>query len=69
MLLIGGTMLVSCKDDSGTGGQTQYQAQLANRSVTPALVKDVMNGVEVFTLVSSDDRISAPAGDNTQYVF
>lgn len=68
-LVIGGALLMGCKEDSGAGNATPYQAQLANRSVTPALVKDVMNGVEVFTLISSDDRIPAPAGDNTQYVF
>lgn len=68
-LLIGCVSLVSCKEDSGTGNTAPYQAQLANRSVTPALVKDVMSGVEVFTLISSDDRIPAPAGDNAQYVF
>jgi hypothetical protein len=68
-LAVGGMMLVGCKDDSATGDAKPYQAQLANRSVTPSLVKDVMNGVEVYTLISSDDRIPAPAGDATQYVF
>jgi hypothetical protein len=68
-LALGGALLVGCKDDASTGGSTPYQPQLANRSVTPALVKDVMSGVQVFTLISSDDQIPAPAGDNKQYVF
>jgi hypothetical protein len=67
-LALGGALLVGCKDDASTGNNTS-QPQLANRSVTPALVKDVMSGVQVFTLISSDDQIPAPAGDNKQYVF
>ena len=40
-------------DDGDTGGSA---VELTNHSVTPALVKNVAPGVEVFSLMSSDDR-------------
>jgi Bacterial protein of unknown function (DUF839) len=47
--------LGGCSDDDNdlTGGNPAIA--LANRSVTPALIKSVIPGVEIFSAVSSDD--------------
>ncbi len=55
-LLIGGAILSGCRNNSPDGSSVT-PAELRNYSVTPSLVKNVMSGVEVFSLISSDDRI------------
>lgn len=56
LLLSGG-----CNDDDGTDADT-FAPTLANYSSTPALVKNVMSGVTVYSLFSSDDVLSASPG-------
>ena len=46
--------LHGCKDDETTQPSAN-PVELKNHSTTPALVKNVMSGVEVFSLISSDD--------------
>src|SRR5262245_47706469 len=41
------------KNDDNNGGQVLF----GNYSVTPALVKNVMSDVQVYTLLSSDDTL------------
>lgn len=50
---------VSCSDDDTPIGpaSTPSRAVFTNRSVTPALVKNVMSGANVFTLLSSEDKL------------
>jgi hypothetical protein len=59
-------LLGACSDDdsgdNGIGPAPTTGAQLANRSVTPALIKNLAAGARAFTLVSSDDTLSATAG-------
>lgn len=59
-------LLGACTDDdagdNGLGPAPTTGAQLANRSVTPALIKNLAAGARAFTLVSSDDTLSATAG-------
>ncbi len=55
-LLVGS--LAACSDDAGTGAQKIAPVALANQSVTPALLKSLVPGVEIFSLISSDDRLA-----------
>jgi hypothetical protein len=56
-----GVLLAACGDDSDGGISTPGSIQpvaLRNQSVTPALVKSLVPGVEIFSLVSSDDQLA-----------
>ena len=44
----------ACNSDD-VGGVAPNPVVLTNRSVTPALVKSLVSGVEIFTLIGSDD--------------
>lgn len=58
-----GFAFAACGDDAGNGvvnpapGPTPVA--LRNQSVTPALLKSLVPGVEIYSLVSSDDRLAA----------
>jgi hypothetical protein len=47
----------ACKDDT-TNSTPISTVSLKNHSTTPALVKNVMPGVEVFSLIGSDDKLA-----------
>ena len=55
-----GLLLSACGDDNGiaTPGDPIAPVALKNQSVTPALLKSLVPGVEIFSLVSSDDQLS-----------
>ena len=59
-------VLAACSDDNttdnGTGPIVPSGAQLANRSVTPALIKDLAAGAQAYTLISSDDALPESSG-------
>jgi hypothetical protein len=48
------TALAACSGDSPTAAEPS-KVVLANRSVTPALLKSLTTGVEIYSLVGSDD--------------
>lgn len=52
-----GALLAACSDDdNGTGPDTiNPPVVLANKSVTPPLLKSLVSGVEIYSLISSDD--------------
>ena len=56
-------VLSGCSDDGDdvVGGQSTAIA-LSNRSVTPNLVKSLIAGVEIFSVISSDDVLPASPG-------
>ena len=58
---------LGCKDDGVVGPPTEVTPAvvLADRSVTPALVRNVMSGVSVHTLLSSEDVLPG----SPSYVF
>jgi hypothetical protein len=47
----------ACSDDNSTGAESRPTIALRNQSVTPALVTPMVAGVDVFSLVSSDDTL------------
>ncbi len=47
--------VLGCSDDDGMTGTQTPPLALTNRSVTPALLKSLTSGVEIFSLISSDD--------------
>jgi hypothetical protein len=57
-----GVLLAACADDSDGGivtpGPSVRPVALRNQSVTPALLKSLVPGVEIFSLVSSDDQLA-----------
>ena len=55
--------LAGCSDDSDavSGGQ-QPAVALSNRSVTPSLIKSLVGGVEIFSVISSDDTLPQSPG-------
>ncbi|MGZ8411684.1 MAG: alkaline phosphatase PhoX [Gemmatirosa sp.] len=57
-----GVLLAACGDDTDGGivtpGTAVQPVALKNQSVTPALVRSVVPGVEIFSLVSSDDQLA-----------
>ncbi len=57
-------LAASCSDDTPTGTQVTPVA-LTNRSVTPALLKSLITGVDIYSLVSSDDVLPQSPG----YIF
>ncbi len=58
-------LVAACGDDSPTQGETIAPVALKNQSVTPALIKSLVSGVEVFSLISSDDVLAG----SPSYVF
>ena len=56
-----GIAAAGCSDDDGTG-TTRTKVALQNRSATPALVRGLVGGVEVTTLISSDDVLPNTPG-------
>jgi len=57
-----GVFVAACGDDTSginTPNETIAPVALKNQSVTPALLKSLTSGVEIFSLVSSDDRLTA----------
>ncbi len=67
-LLLGVALLAACtNEDDRAGALDPARSALAikDRSVTPALVKNVMGGVTVNTLLSSDDTLKG----SPDYVF
>ncbi|WP_396207448.1 alkaline phosphatase PhoX [Gemmatimonas sp.] len=57
-----GVFVAACGDDTSginTPNETIAPVALKNQSVTPALIKSLTTGVEIFSLVSSDDRLTA----------
>ncbi len=58
-----GLLLTACSDDDGvTGTPAIAPVVLANRSVTPALVRSLVPGVDIFSLISSDDLLPGSPG-------
>jgi hypothetical protein len=58
-------MLAACSDDdgdSGVGPSPTPTTQLANRSVTPNLLKNLAAGAQVYTIISSDDDLTSSPG-------
>lgn len=51
-------VVVSCTTPNGPSAPVNPVA-LANHSVTPALVKSLTTGIEVFSLIGSDDKFAA----------
>jgi hypothetical protein len=60
-----GILAVACRSDDIVNGSQIIPVTLTNASVTPALVKNVMSGVTVFSLLSSDDVLAG----SPSYVF
>lgn len=59
---------LACSDDSDVVGpptENPSSVVLVNHSTTPALVKNVMSGVSVYTLLSSEDALAG----SPNYVF
>lgn len=63
--LLGVALAAACRSDDVAGPQFPGIGALTDRSVTPALVKNVMSGVSVSTLLSSDDVLPG----SPSYVF
>ena len=60
LLLLGSPLaLISCGDDASSvaSAPTISPVPLANRSVTPPLLKALVSGVTIHSVVSSDDRL------------
>jgi hypothetical protein len=53
-----GLFVAACSDDNSTDVKPVTPVTLKNQSVTPALIKSLVSGVEVFSLVSSDDVLA-----------
>lgn len=53
-----GVLLAACGDDSTTPNATIQPVALKNQSVTPPLLRSLVPGVEIFSLVSSDDVLT-----------
>src|SRR3954463_13477674 len=60
-----GMIAAACGSDEIVNGSQPSQVVLANSSSTPVLVKNLMSGVSVYSLLSSDDVL--PQSPN--YVF
>ena len=66
LAVAGAVGAVACGDDDVlTNGATTNPVKLATQSVTPALVKNVLSGVTVYPLLSSDDQLA----QSPNYVF
>ena len=53
-----GLFVVACSDDNSTDVKPVSSVTLKNQSVTPALIKSLVSGVEIYSLVSSDDVLA-----------
>ncbi len=62
---IGTATIVACRSDDIVNGSQPNQVVLANASATPVLVKNLMNGVTAYSLLSSDDVLTG----SPNYVF
>ncbi|MEO8334994.1 MAG: hypothetical protein ABI664_08480 [bacterium] len=60
-----GIMAVACQSDEILNGSQVIPVTLSNTSTTPALVKNLMSGVSVYSLLSSDDILPG----SPSYVF
>jgi hypothetical protein len=58
-------LVAACSDDSTTNVQPVAPVALKNQSVTPALLKSLVPGVEIYSLVSSDDVL--PGSPNYRF--
>lgn len=56
-LLAAGTTLAACSNEQGPGGSTAPAVSLRNTSNTRALAKPLIPGVEIFSVVGSDDTL------------
>lgn len=57
-----GVFVAACSDDDSgiaTPNESITPVALKNQSVTPALLKSLVSGVEIFSVVSSDDQLTA----------
>jgi hypothetical protein len=52
-------LLAACGDDTTLDAPVIAPIALKNQSTTPALLKSLTSGVEIFSLVSSDDQLAA----------
>jgi hypothetical protein len=58
LLLAASTLLVAaCGDDAATEAAVIEPVALKNQSVTPPLIRSLIPGVEVYSLISSDDQL------------
>lgn len=58
LMAAGSFALIACSDDSGTTQAPVIEpVALKNQSTTPALLKSLIPGVEIYSLISSDDRL------------
>lgn len=57
-----GAAVTGCDDDDSVVGTTRAAVALANHSATPALVKNVLPGVAVYSLLSSEDALPGSPG-------
>ena len=48
-------LVAACSDDSSTNVQPVAPVALKNQSVTPSLIKSLVSGVEIYSLIGSDD--------------
>ncbi len=53
-----GLLLAACSDDNTTDAPQIAPVALKNQSVTPALLRSLVSGVEIFSLISSDDKLT-----------
>lgn len=58
-LLSCGLVLAACGDDAGNDPVIVPAVALKNQSVTPTLVKSLVSGVEIYSLIGSDDVLPA----------
>ncbi len=54
--------VLGCSDDDGMTGTQTPPLQLANTSVTPSLIRSLVPGVEIFSVIGSDDVLPASPG-------
>jgi hypothetical protein len=54
--------LTACGDDSGTNVAAVPPVALKNQSVTPALIRSLVPGVEIYSLIGSDDVLPNSPG-------
>jgi hypothetical protein len=62
---VGFAVLSACSNQSNTPVAETSPVALANHSVTPAFVKTLVSGLEVYSLVGSDDKLA----DSPNFVF
>jgi len=54
--------VLGCSDDDGVTGTQTPPLQLTNTSVTPSLIRSLVPGVEIFSVIGSDDVLPASPG-------